>query len=653
MNYWIRPLSIVLFSFCIYTSYAQKGIKEHSWAKARPNIQTPAHLAGEDAFMVYQYRTVANHITDRYNGRIRTKQIVMRRTKILTQQGLEDHSVLVIRKHRSENLVSLDARTIKSKGKPVNLKTSEIKQMTVKDQTGKGGYEELRFAIPGVEVGDEIETVYATETSGLISGMDVNMHDELPIIHSVFVYRCDKEFNTNLKWVALGDPKITKDQNQVDYRWDTRNLDAEEDSPFALRPIETPVVSYVVRDLVLENESTGAKRVIPVVRNDAAALFDEFVRIYNASNSVQGSVKDLIEEFSAPGDSKETIISKLVDHLNKQVDIIPGRADGVGQDFKALINAGAMDRGDLYLLYWQIIKHMKLDALVCFGKSKFAEPIDVNFISPHAIDYVFFRFKGEDGKNHFIYPATSSYAYDLDEFPWYLQGTAYLAAFRKSVNALESRKGEGVIPNSSHRDNNERTTIECALNDDGTMNTTIRIKCTGVLAQMNHNLLEMEEGQSVLGLDAEEFESMRVFENDDTLFVEAKISSLDLNYQQLDDGSVSMNLEKLLNHRLINEVDTTSETLSLMPFLYEDQINMTITLDSEKKKVISKDANRALRSDVAMYNFNTKIDGEVLYIQSNYRIKKHEVNGQDAADLERINQHYELTKKRTLLLAKD
>ena len=84
-----------------------------------------------------------------------------KRVRILTKNGLDSYSFLSLIDNKYSDILTLDARTIKPDGTVLELNIDDIKQVDLvsgEDLEDKENPKK-RFAIPGLEIGDEVEFI--------------------------------------------------------------------------------------------------------------------------------------------------------------------------------------------------------------------------------------------------------------------------------------------------------------------------------------------------------------------------------------------------------------------------------------------------------------------------------------------------------------
>jgi len=241
-----KPLLFFLFlSGFISTTNAQLKVIKCKWETNTKMWTIPDSLKKEDAVMLWYRHRISNVMIDQYRFIAQSTETIYKRIKFQTKAGIDNYSKFFLSKGKSDSFEILDARTIKPGNKVVELSDDDLKKLDFSyTTTGTARViEQVRFSIPGIEVGDEVEVCYKIISRGLNSGEDVFMFSYLPCLRSTFTYEADKNVWTDVNDVStMPLPFVLQTDTSKIYTWEMTGLPAfgkEENSIPALPAMAT------------------------------------------------------------------------------------------------------------------------------------------------------------------------------------------------------------------------------------------------------------------------------------------------------------------------------------------------------------------------------------------------------------------------------
>jgi len=433
------------------TIFAQK-YKDHKWFKARAHTSIPDSLKGEDAVMIYNNQYVYNDIVDISSSKFSSKRTVMQKVKILTQKGLDEYSKVFVNIYPKERIKVIDARTIKANGKVVNLKSKDIKRLDFKSRFYQDSrFQQLRFSIPGVEIGDEVEIIYTVKTGVLRRGGDIIMHSYLPCMSASLTYGSSKAFVHEFKMYNKM-PKFENHSSQTNTTlvWRMSNLESLGDQYRAIYTNKIPYVRYVIRGY-----SDGYSS-IDLSTNNWDNIYKKYKDYYSDPLFINGTkyIKGFIQRFKdeEPNASNAKVFMNIHQYIydNIEVKILENGEDR--RNLRYYMENKKINNYNLYMLYEQLFKYLEIKRYICFGRDKYAGVLDRNFVAPHIIKYDFFSFK-EGNKFHFVYPSYSNKRYLLGELPISLKGTNIMMIADGEKGSIFNDSKELKVPMSSSENN--------------------------------------------------------------------------------------------------------------------------------------------------------------------------------------------------------
>jgi hypothetical protein len=370
--------------------------------------------------------------------------------KILTPIGLEQNTRILIRKYAWGEIKTLDARTLKKDGKVVDLLSKDIHELGLNTELGKKAEsEQLRVAIPGAEVGDEIEIVILESVKGVHTADEIFLNDANAFcLKSIYTTTLPLSFLTDAKcYNRMPRPLIDTLRGQRSMHFSLSNLPSLHEDPFSIPQQEFPFLRIAIRFIPVNYYSTQknfnytfqmekntwldyGKEVIEKRTN-----FSDFLR-----SRFQKNFASLYDDYFNYSRGTDTL-AKIVRFFNYVRDrIMP--VDVPLSEFE--------NSADYYLKKNQVLQPMMfyffdrmfqvigMNYFVGLGKSKYTGPFDPDFVTSGLVTQEFFGF---ELNKHFYYffPPVAERSYEFGEVPVNLRGTDALLISKKSISSPVQR----------------------------------------------------------------------------------------------------------------------------------------------------------------------------------------------------------------------
>ncbi|MBS1580887.1 MAG: DUF3857 domain-containing protein [Bacteroidetes bacterium] len=600
--------------------------------------------------MLYQYRTIANNVMDLYHGELGNTETVMRRIKILTKAGINEYTNIVVNRPYAAKLTVLDARTIRKDGSVVDLKASDIKELDLQDAEGNyDRYQQLRFSIPGVEVGDEIETVYSLQKSGLQTGRDVYMQSYLPVRHSVLVLSLDKGIRTELRSLnGVHEPKVTESMEDFTYRWEMKDLGSLGDESNALRSTALPYVSFVVREL-----DFGGRR-YPVVPASIDTYYDTYIRSFGITNGTEPAVRKWVDGIRSvhAGESNVQVLEHALKELHESFAVVVMPTEEADQPLSVHLQQKRLDEWSLERLVQQVFDETKVQYWFCFGRNRLDGPIETSFVAPHTTTTTFFAYNDDQEHLHYYIPASPQRNFEIDELPWYLEGTRVLMQRRKSTGALETESLWSPVPVSSMNDNKHSQHIDMDITlTGGPLHARHRETWCGAWSGRYRSpmLTALRSGNAAELLDHEDldqrFDSVSMEKQEHTApysFTMRYLSTSPSPVQTVEEGVISVDLAGLLHHELPDKPSANRSTDYHVPFQYIDEVRLFLHFDTPVSIMDELEFGKREESAWGVHILSVKqLDERTVVVTSSLNTKKDKLTPAEAKELagllDRIN----------------
>ncbi len=440
-------------------SSAQLNLKEHVWKKEEVKQTLPDSLKNYDAIIVYQRQDIKNYL-DLSSGTVTNYITIISRVKINTQKGLDDLSTLSFSKNKYRKIVKLDARTIKQDGSIVDLKSSDIKILDIKTDKNRASFEVIRFSVPGVQIGDELEYIYSLETNALHTSADIFMHNSLPTMKAEFAYTTDNSLYTEFRmYNDMPDPKISRSVNDASFVWTLTNLPGlGEETRYNLT--ETlPYIRFALRQVIVNGIAQEGLARYGITKNDWAEIYDNYTNTYknvNFEDNYKGSnaytyfknLKPLLDTMSI--DDK---VSYIINYVNDSLKIVDDTDISEILPITNYLYNKKINESNLHNLIRYYFKYFDIKYYVGFGRDRIDGNLDLQFATSSMITDIIYVFENEKQDIHFIYPSNNVRKYQIDELPYHLTGTDVVIVNRPNDNSLKSIVNKINIPMNPYNAN--------------------------------------------------------------------------------------------------------------------------------------------------------------------------------------------------------
>ena len=234
----MRNILIVLCTIVCASAIAQK--RDFKWYAAVPQTEVPEVYKGYDA--VYIFRQISFDYMADYSTSIE----FIEKVKIQSQEGLKKYNKTYISHNFYRHLTTFSARIIKPDGTVRELQKEDIVVEGVSDDRDDAHYNYAKYALKGLEVGDEVETIYIANISRVYPGADVALSSNLPSLRSVVTLT--KYLDIDLNVTDNGyDLKFEQYQNESMgdvIKWEEQNVPPIKHESYDILFSEIPHMSF-------------------------------------------------------------------------------------------------------------------------------------------------------------------------------------------------------------------------------------------------------------------------------------------------------------------------------------------------------------------------------------------------------------------------
>jgi hypothetical protein len=641
---------IVLLVLAGSSAEGQK-YKDHKWFKAYGHTNIPDSLKGSDAVMIYNNQYIYNDIVNLETGKFSSKRTVMQKIKILTQKGLEEYSKVFLNIYPNEQIKVIDARTIKTNRKTVNLKSKDIKKLNFKSRFYQDSrFQQLRFSIPGVEIGDEVEIIYTVKSGKLTQGADITMHSYLPCLSASITYGSSKAFVHEIK-MYNGMPRFEDQSSQTNTTlvWRMSNLKSIGNQNRAIYTNEIPFIRYVIR------QYSGGYNVIDLSKNDWGSIYKKYEHYYNDPSVIIGKqayLRGFIQKFryQKHGADNVQVFKAIHQYIydNIEVKILENGEDK--RLLKYYLENKVINNYNLFLLYDKLFKLLEIKRYICFGRNKYDGVLDRNFVAPHIIQHDFYSFY-EGDRLHFVYPSFSNKRYLLDEIPNSLQGTSIMMITNGKKGSIFNESLEIKIPMSSPEKNYKLKNLNIKIMNpiDSNFDATSTVTFSGVYSTMYR-----EKHTEKIDKKDYDFYSSFIFEDEIEIdnvdmVINKKVSpfqytlksehSFPLQIDKLDDNLYNLKISQLLSISNLYSSDETRFLKYYTSYKYNDISLIQIEFDNNIKVENLENLNRLnIENQYGSVIFNVaQKDKQTIVVNVSYKIKNELLKANEYSNLRELN----------------
>ncbi len=632
--------SFLLFALFLSSNnvFAQKDYKWDKELAATPEI--PAEFLDADAVMIYDKQFRQTYLED---YRFFSRNIIKRRIKIQTQEGLEKYARIVIPKKDGMHIEQLDARTIKQDGSIIDLDAkNDIKAIEISDDDDLDKTKYKVFAVPGAAVGDEIEMVCIQEGYTIQWGATVVLHQSIPVLNSEFAVESKNKGIVILATSRNGmaDGKMEKNIGNVILTWRGKNLPGlyEERGNISARTLP-----HFLYELNIDRLYKNSSRAAPNIRSWSDLLHHHNENSFDVRIRKKKKFDEIYETIMGTSKSTAKIhrLRAIQNYINEvKIGKIPDSEASEGVEY--FLEKKTADFNTLIKMYKSLLERMGVEYLFAAGRSKYAGPIDLRF--PTYLQITDFLFLIPDAMgNSIILPTKSRYrTYGLNEIPIELYDTDIyiISPTDKKLFQTISLGDQGYKRSLRLRKIKASVQLEA-----GTIQYAATESISGALStrfrNRHFNTLENGEMKEYLENYLEDLKTVSI----DTFYLSKRPEKdpfrykLHYEYQtnnqitKLEDKVYMLTFDHFLDHYL--QRASANRMLDYnAPFAYTDGFTYYLEFDQNVKLSNKENLDLSVKNDMGTFQMNVKqVNPTTLLIKSKYILMKNIIPVAQVQDL--------------------
>lgn len=624
----MRHLFLTIASLLTFGGAAQ--LKDYTFA-APTAYTVPADLQELDAIMLFSKENLVIYPDFTSNS------FVHQRIRIQNKAGLERYARFYMLKMPSQKLTLMDARIIKKSGKVQDMDYRNIKKLDFDVfDNGKSKLEELRLAIDGLEVGDDVELVYNVQMKHYLSG-DKCLNRHLPCLSSEFSIKVIDPLQVIYKnYNGMPEPTLVKEKDAMTYTWKKENCMQKVGERFSSYQSSVPYLSFITGDKsFFANVSAGASFDIYLLYYIVKSGYQEDIPLNSWKvPEAQKAFADTLMGFYKNGNDA-LALNQTVSYINQRF-ATDTAADNTNTKMHEYVKKGSITFSGLVRLYVSLFNDLKIPYYIGVSRDKYRGFLDGNFIDLSQISDLFIGVKTNDNDFHLIYLSDLEMKYAMDEVPYWLEDShAFLVTQLNNENKDFETKTLPLTP--INRDLNSRTVnmkinvpadllseseVQGRDNFSGQFSTYFRSELEAAhnnpgAGKIYSQYFLKDENTPLKDLNVEKPEQQYPYS------VKTKYSFSSKIVNKIDENLYSIDYKKLIAHFCLPALDTlSSRDLDLIPlFTYQDKYSLYLSFDSPVE--IKKGASAVLQGKYASYEIKTtQINDKTIKVESVYRIRE-------------------------------
>lgn len=416
----IRRIAAIIILLLPLLSFGQK---DFNWENKIPVMSPiPDSLSTSNAVVISYFET---RKIEKEKSFINTNITIRKKIKLLTKQGIKEHSFFRIKQSKDMIVEILDARTIKPNGVILDFESSQIKSIESKTQLS-GKIKDLFFAIPGVEIGDEVEMICKYNVENFQSNDLIYFNQNIPVLKSTFTIDVPKKIliKSNV-YSELKLPTVQYNLYSNQISWKCNQL----------KGIDPSAINYHLPHLIYQLDYSNL-----IVGN---STFDDWYELINHYEKVVFKPKirnqkkfDAFWNVISQGETDSSIlIEKIHQYLNQHMKVTPLLDYETSEGVEYFLERKKADQTTLLKLYFALLKKAKIDGKLAIGKSSNLGPLDLRI--PTSAQISNFILVIENKKGITLISPKDEQAFDLHQLPKLLHDTyIYMLSNKKRKKLL-------------------------------------------------------------------------------------------------------------------------------------------------------------------------------------------------------------------------
>jgi hypothetical protein len=653
---------MLLLALVLISNHVAGQIREYNWKNDLKRTEGLDYLSStHDAVVLFE-----NHVIDfsHFHTNVTYYQ-VQKRMKILTELGLNQSAYVYIPLMENQTIDMLDACTIKEDGQVINMDASDIYQVDMTaggEKTSEDEYVSYsKFAIPSVEVGDEIEVIYQLALSDYAGGDILPNSEAFSFVTQYnFILPPSVDFACQPKNGFPG-PEVHHLSNGFKQAVFTiRNVKSIQDESYSIPFLTLPWFSYQVTSFDPNydfNKTTDWQLFYMGMK----------MSLQNAQKSKKKHTQyyrqvlaEVTDAYDSPFEKFTGMYHYLCDSMDFKAEISPQEG---GKSNEYFIYKGYMNRFILYRTVLQVLDDLQMNYHLCFARNRYRGPISIMNPRMEEVDEFLILINDEYLEPHFLCLNHPLINYQIDEIPSHLSGTKVAYIDESNDFQLDSI----MLPDWATEATCMADFIEVNINphQPDTSRLTVHSMYTGHATTLYRSLNQMMDTDTLMRksfLEYRRYENPNVFVDTSELVSAQREFPFELKFDiqagiagafdVINDSLLSIPLNNFIDHPTL-ETKTEERILDCYPeFRFMDSVAVSFVFPEEYQiEVINdKDLEFSISNQAGSYQLGLKQDGNKVELNSGYTITSKKIDAKEIGDIDQLNATYNRGKQNVLLI---
>jgi hypothetical protein len=635
-------LILLLFPF---TLVAQRNTRDYTWPDKGIYESVPDTFLRQDIIILNKEVVFSVVMNPNGEGRdIYSEFFTRLKIKILTIAGLEQNTRFTIRTYAGGEIKTLDARTLKSNGMAVDLFSKDIHELKLTEKAGKQqADQQLRFAIPGAQVGDEVELVILEKVKGIHTADEVFLNDGNAFcLKSAYTIMLPLSFRTDAKcYNQMPRPQIDTLHQQRSIRFSLTNLPPLHEEAYSIPQQEFPFLRFAIRFVpvsyynpeqnysyqyelepnnwlsygkeLLENQFNSSDFLKTRMQKDFANLYDDYFTFSRVNDTLTRIIR---------------FFNYIADHM--QVIDVPASEFENSADY--YLKKNQVIQPLMIHFFDRMFDKIGLNYFLGLGKNKYTGPFDPDFIASNLATHQFIGFELNSHFYYFFLP-TSKRIYEFGEVPISLRGTDAILISKRG-NASPVQKFTFPVSDKSQNFTRTKTVLQINLHS-GNISRSDRQVLSGNYSTDNRFSLQKdykEDNRLATEITRKQRTDGTGYELDS---VKAEAServspfqfALQTNFHQknavhaVEKGVYSISLNGVISHDQLTYTPSPRKTAYFTPYLYNDNVKVYLVFSQRVELLNAEELKNSWTGKSGNYTLKAiQVNETTILVESDYDI---------------------------------
>lgn len=627
-----------------FQSFAQQ--REFVWYSSVAVTELDDSLKNEDAVQIL------NQLAFDYMMDFTTTITSIQKVQIVNKKGLEKYNTTYIHADLMPFLETFSARIIKPDGSSIELKSEDIIREGISDNRDNEYFNHAKFIMKGMEVGDEIESIFIARIPTIYVGSDVSVNSSLYCLSSKVsitnYLEMDLEISNNGS--SMNFSQKTNKSGGREFVWEEKNLSPFKDEIYSIPTYESPYFTF-------------APRPSSIYQNTYANSFewDDFGVQANKTYRYKKITKPVNKALAAKLDwwrtetNQKVRLLKFVNYVNHIPYAKLDKDEFYSLDEYVIDNKIDQNgRIELLLAFAELENYVNF---LGFTRDKYDGVISPSLPNYFQVEEVFMLVK-MDGEDIFIFPSSRNFNVYMNEISPLFEGNNAVIISPESgdFSFIE-------MPISSSEFNKRNTRSLVKLNfENQEIEVNRKDNISGAFSYYQRTLDEFE----TINVQLEElnFDTLNVIESELNLestehFYPGK-STLESTIKLKNcispiegDSIYALKLSNMLTNFLYSVTEEERTTNFYPLFIYKDVLSVFIQSDSKIKMMNAENLKRGIQNEFGLFSLNfLQVNENVIKIDCTIQVAKTKLDKVDYSQFREIHQLFESTKNASLIIKK-